>query len=126
MRWAPLLIPLLLSGCPERGGPSVTPDPTKSTESGTSTTSKPTAKPKAFPALRTECKADADCGWIMLGNDCCSSCGSTVGNRGWVDEVNAFCKEKKGGPPDCPSLDCPFEPFDARCISGTCTRVPRK
>jgi hypothetical protein len=56
------------------------------------------------------CSKDEECVTsTRSAEDCCSECEPRVMNQGALDRLNETCADKRGGPPDCPSLDCPKE-----------------
>ena len=78
------------------------------------------------PPPRAEgCRTDSDCELTTLGEDCCNHCQQIAATRISIAAIRAACNGKTGGPPRCPSLDCPNDPKVAQCVSGACTAVRR-
>jgi hypothetical protein len=63
------------------------------------------------------CSNDADCALTSLGDDCCDHCGERAMTKKALDDLRARCKDKH---PTCPSIDCPFQPATAKCVSNRC------
>lgn len=73
--------------------------------------------------VQTEgCKSDSDCSSTGLTDDCCSQCGHIAGTKTSIEARIQSCRGKSGGPPRCPSLDCPrLAPQAPKCVAGQCT-----
>ena len=126
------LIALMLGSCRDPpGAPTIAPDPAKSVPAPPPTpppapAPSPSAPVTAYFPIQLDCKTDADCEGTSLGSDCCDGCGTIVGNKAWVARVHDDCSKPHPGSHTCPEINCPFQPYDARCLKGVCTRIPRK
>jgi hypothetical protein len=63
------------------------------------------------------CTSDSECTLTSLGDDCCDHCGQRALTKKALDDLHARCKDKH---PTCPSIDCPFQPATAKCMSNRC------
>jgi hypothetical protein len=79
---------------------------------------------KSDPATTTSaadvCARDADCVLTSLGDDCCDHCGQRAMSKKALDDLHARCKDKH---PQCPQIDCPFQPATAKCVSNQCVGI---
>jgi hypothetical protein len=66
------------------------------------------------------CASDSDCVLTSMGDDCCDHCGQRATTKTALGELRASCKGKH---PICPSIDCPFQPATAKCVSNRCVAV---
>lgn len=76
------------------------------------------------PKDEQACTADADCvASTQSPETCCSRCEARALNQAAFSALGEKCRDKAGGPPECPSLDCPNEGTVPRCVEQRCTMV---
>jgi hypothetical protein len=68
------------------------------------------------------CEADEDCAQTMLTDDCCMRCTPRALARADERQRAQKCRGVSGGPPRCPSRDCPdLPPTRAVCADRRCS-----